>query len=155
MTGNNTQALSRLDRLVRWCKEASYELDLAKNHLRDPHLQAILTVGIAGHAGAARKLEERIAACDRGFVPTPAPIPFAGNSGWDEMSQAVARDDPGAILQICETGEQAILAALDGVAEDAELDETTRVLVRRHADEVSSLRTHLQAAEANMVHNAG
>jgi hypothetical protein len=152
MAESITPALARLERLIRLCREASYELDLAKNHIREPHLQAILADGAARHAAAGREFEERIIAGDRtrgdDAAATPAP---RGSPAWAAMSAAVSRPDPGPIIEVCLEGERVLLAALEEAAGDEDLDSASRTLARDHAGEVAALRGSLQGVRDSAV----
>ena len=130
--------VARLDRLIRLCKEASYEYNLAANHVEDPAARKTLETAVAEHAAIARELEECVAAHDRagqvGLIPA---VPAEGF--WTQLGRAAAAGDQAALLRACERGQRLLLGAFRNSAADGGLDASTQATLRRQAAVVARL----------------
>lgn len=139
-----THTVGQLDRLIRLCKEASYEFNLARDHVQDSDLRDALERAVARHAELAREFEDRVTTYDRegkvGLVPNPASERF-----WAEITPAAQTGDPAVLLSACERGERRLLAVFTEIVDDAELDAATRELVRRRAADVAAVHRDFKA----------
>ncbi len=138
MNENLTHVIGQLDQLIRLCKQASYEYNLAANHVEDTDTRTYLENAVGHNANLARELEERVAQWDRGGEVGLVPAAPA-ESVWSELGPAVANEDQTAIIAACERGQRQMLAAFAKAMEDPALDEMTRQLVRRHLEIVARL----------------
>lgn len=143
MHAPSAHLINRLDRLIRLCKEASYEYNLAADRVQDEAVRTTLQDAVASHAVIARELEEHITACDtRGDVGLVPAVPEEGL--WTELGRAATAMDESAIVEVCERGQRQLQAAFVSTAAEPDITPETATLLRHHTETLAELHHRLE-----------
>ncbi len=143
MNSTITETIDVLNDLTEVLKDGQQGFETAAKDAKAPELQAAFHKYAAQRAEFASRLQARVAALGAD-VEKRGSVAGAMHRGWINLKAALSSNEPQAVLEEAERGEDAAVEAYRKALEHVELDAETRALISSQYTAVQAAHDHVR-----------
>jgi uncharacterized protein (TIGR02284 family) len=124
-----------LNNLIEICKDGQHGFQTAADDAKDETLMELFRRYAAQRTAFIAELQERVRLLG-GEPDKHGTVTGTLHRGWINLKAAISSNEPHAVLEECERGEDAAVKTYREALAETELDAETRSVIQRQANEV-------------------
>jgi uncharacterized protein (TIGR02284 family) len=143
MNSTTNSTIETLNDLTEVLKDGQHGFETAAKDVKAPELAQIFQGYASQRAEFAAKLQAHVATLGAD-VEKSGSIAGSMHRGWINLKSALSTNEPQAVLEEAERGEDAAVAAYRKAMEQRELDAATRALIASQSTAVKAAHDHVR-----------
>ena len=143
MNSTIKDTIKTLNDLVEILKDGQYGFKSSAEDVRAPELASVFTRYAAQRAKFAAELQARVVALGAD-VEKHGSVSGSIHRGWINIRSALSTNEPHAVLEEAERGEDAAVAAYREALDDTDLDHPTREIISRQFVDVKAAHDNVK-----------